>query len=70
MLRALAQNGGVVGVNFSAPFLNQKDAEEWKQHISQQNALEPNLTGAELDQFAGKEIAEVGYSHPILETRR
>src|SRR5205085_55028 len=33
MLRALAKNGGVVGVNFGAAFLNQKDAEELKQAI-------------------------------------
>ena len=55
MLRALARNGGVVGVNFSASFLNQQDAEELKKSISSENALEPNLTGAELDEFAAKE---------------
>jgi membrane dipeptidase len=55
MLRALARNGGVVGVNFSASFLNQQDAEELKKFISSENALEPNLTGAELDEFAAKE---------------
>jgi len=66
MLRALAKNGGVVGVNFGAAFLNQKDAEELKQAISHENALEPNLAGAELDQFAAKEGAESGESHPHL----
>src|SRR6266478_4817072 len=30
MLRALAKNGGVVGINFSAAFLNQQDAENLK----------------------------------------
>src|SRR6266478_4857477 len=30
MFRALARNGGVVGVNFSAAFLNQQDAENLK----------------------------------------
>ncbi len=64
MLRALAKNGGVVGVNFGAAFLNQKDAEELKRAISHQNALEPSLTGAELDQFAAKEGAESGGWHP------
>lgn len=55
MLRALARNGGVVGVNFGAPFLNEQDADELKKFISSENALEPNLTGAELDEFAAKE---------------
>lgn len=64
MLRALAQNGGVVGVNFSASVLNQKDAEELEQHVARENALEPNLNGAKLDQFAAKENARVGDSHP------
>lgn len=64
MLRALAQNGGVVGVNFSASVLNQKDAEELERHVARENALEPNLNGAKLDQFAAKENARVGDSHP------
>ena len=64
MFRALAKNGGVVGVNFSASFLNQKDAEELKQMIAKHNAIEPNLAGAELDQFMAKEYAEMGDSHP------
>jgi len=55
MLRALARNGGVVGVNFGASFLNQRDADELKKYISSENALEPNLTGPELDEFASKE---------------
>src|SRR5215831_10048721 len=49
MFRALAKNGGVVGVNFASAFLNQKDADELKKYASQQNQIEPNLTGAELD---------------------
>jgi membrane dipeptidase len=64
MLRALAQNGGVAGVNFGASFLSQKDADELKQEIARVNALEPNLTGAELDKFAAKEYARQGESHP------
>jgi membrane dipeptidase len=55
MLRALAKNGGVVGVNFAASFLNQQDAEELKKTVSNSNSLEPNLTGAALDEFAAKE---------------
>src|SRR6266581_1544378 len=55
MLRALARNGGVVGINFSASFLNQQDAEELRKKISEENAIEPTFTGAALDDFAAKE---------------
>ena len=64
MFRALAKNGGVVGVNFSASFLNQKDAEKLKQFIANHNAKEPELTGAALDEFAAKDAAEMGEGHP------
>jgi membrane dipeptidase len=64
MFRALAKNGGVVGVNFGSSFLNQKDAEELKKMISQHNAEEPNLTGAALDQYAAKDHADSGETHP------
>ena len=64
MFRALAKNGGVVGVNFGSSFLNQKDAEELKQLIAKHNQTEPNLTGAELDQFAAKDHAESGDINP------
>jgi len=63
MFRTLAKNGGVVGVNFGASFLNQKDAEMLKQHIAQRNAIELNLTGAELDAFAAKDRAETYPAH-------
>src|SRR5437764_1273754 len=55
MLRALARNGGVVGVNFSAAFLNQADAADLKKKTTQENALEPTLTGAALDDYAAKQ---------------
>ena len=55
MLRALARNGGVVGVNFAASFLNQQDADELKKMVSNENQMQPTLTGAALDQFAAKE---------------
>jgi len=64
MLRALAQNGGVIGVNLGASFLNQKDADELKQYVARQGALEPNLTGPELDQFAAQEHVNNGETHP------
>lgn len=63
MFRALAGNGGVVGVNFGASFLNQKDAEELKQHISQANAVEPTSSGAELDRFAAQQHAKDDERH-------
>ncbi len=54
MLRALAKNGGVVGVNFGGAFLNVDDAEELKKAIASSTA-EVNLTGAALDAYAAKE---------------
>ena len=67
MFRALAKNGGVVGVNFSASFLNQEDAEELKQHISQANTVAPSFSGAELDRFAAEQHAKDGQSHARVE---
>jgi membrane dipeptidase len=63
MFRALAKNGGVVGVNFGASFLNQKDAEELKQHVSQANAVEPGFSGAELDRFAAQQHSKDDERH-------
>jgi membrane dipeptidase len=64
MFRAIAKNGGVVGVNFGASFLNQKDAEELKKLIAEHNQVEPNLTGADLDEFAAKDHAQSGEIRP------
>lgn len=64
MLRALAQNGGVVGVNFAASFLNQQDAEELKQKVSAQNAI-PAATGPALDALAAKEYAQDKVSYHV-----
>jgi len=58
MLRALARNGGVVGVNFAASFLNPQDADELKQTAANENAKEPNVTGTALDAFAAKEYLD------------
>jgi membrane dipeptidase len=63
MFKALAKNGGVVGVNFGSSFLSQKDADELKKHVAQHNEIEPNLTGADLDAFAAKEHVEGGEIH-------
>ena len=64
MLRALAKNGGVVGINFGAGFLNQKDAANLMKDIGGMAAQEPNLTGHALDEYATKEFAKENYSHP------
>lgn len=64
MLRALARNGGVVGVNFGASFLNQKEAERLKSAIASRNAIEPDLSGPALDQFALKQRTASAYDHP------
>jgi membrane dipeptidase len=61
MFRALAKNGGVVGINFGSSFLNQKDAEELKKLVAEHNQIEPNLVGAKLDAFAAKEYADMGW---------
>lgn len=64
MFRALAKNGGVVGVNFGSSFLDQGDAGDLKKRIAQHNEIEVNLSGAELDAYAAKEHAENGEVHP------
>lgn len=65
MLRALARNGGVVGVNFASSFLNPQDADELKKTASTQNALDPNLSGAALDEFAAKEYFDDKHKHQV-----
>jgi membrane dipeptidase len=55
MLRALARNGGVIGINFGGGFLSQKDAELYKNRIARAGSLQPSGRGPELDAFAKKE---------------
>jgi membrane dipeptidase len=55
MLKALARNGGVVGINFGAGFVNPKDARATMANINSKAAEEPNLTGKALDDYAAKE---------------
>ena len=55
MLRALAKNGGVIGINFGEGFLNQKDAGMLKNGIAAISAEPPALTGKQLDDYAAKE---------------
>jgi membrane dipeptidase len=55
MLRALAKNGGVAGINFGPPFVNAKDGAE--SHIgAARNAMKPALTGRALDEFSDAEF--------------
>lgn len=56
MLRALARNGGVIGINFGGGFLNQKDADAYKKRILRSGGLEPSLAGPLLDKFARDEF--------------
>ena len=64
MLRALARNGGVVGINFSGGFLNQKEADEDLKTIHRIGATEPNLTGKALDDYTAKMHIHDDWAHP------
>ncbi len=55
MLKALARNGGVVGINFAAGFVNPQDSKAIIASINTMAAQEPNLTGKALDDYAAKE---------------
>jgi membrane dipeptidase len=55
MLRALAKNGGVVGINFGEGFLNPKDAEKLMATV-ESLAADPALTGKALDDYAAEEL--------------
>jgi membrane dipeptidase len=58
MIRALAKNGGVIGINFGASFLSQKDVEASRRGFAARAAVEPNLTGKALDEFALKDYLD------------
>jgi membrane dipeptidase len=58
MLRAVANNGGVIGINFGGGFLHPNDADLMRQRISERGALQPNLSGKDLDEFARKEFVD------------
>jgi membrane dipeptidase len=55
MLRALAKNGGVIGINFGEGFINPKDAEALRAAIKTLSNG-PRLFGKELDDYAAKDI--------------
>jgi membrane dipeptidase len=59
MLRALAKNGGVIGINFGSGFLNQRDADALMSQISAMASAQPNLTGKALDDYAVKEYQSI-----------
>jgi membrane dipeptidase len=58
MIRALARNGGVIGINFGAGFLSQKDVEAARQNFAARAAVDPGLTGRALDEFATKDYLD------------
>src|SRR5262249_52440017 len=58
MVRALANNGGVVGINFGMGFINPKDAEKLKSATITE-AEAPSLTGKALDAYAAENAQEL-----------
>ena len=53
MLRALAKNGGVIGICFGMGFINPRDAEALRS-ATETEAEAPSLTGRALDQYAAE----------------
>jgi membrane dipeptidase len=53
MLRALAKNGGVIGINFGMGFINPRDAEALRS-ATETEAEAPPLTGRALDEYAAE----------------
>lgn len=64
MLRALAKNGGVVGINFGGGFLNQKEADKELANINAIGQAEPNLTGKALDDYTANMWIKEDWKHP------
>src|SRR5258708_1235350 len=57
MLRALAKNGGVVGINFYPGFISEKASEESRKHIAAQATALPPQNAKALDEYAAREHA-------------
>lgn len=55
MLRALAKNGGVIGINFAPGFINSEDARDEMASIAQMAGRETSLSGRALDDYAREE---------------
>jgi membrane dipeptidase len=64
MLRALARNGGVVGINFGGGFLNQKEADNDMRNIKAIGAAEANVTGKALDDYMVNMHMKNDWKHP------
>jgi membrane dipeptidase len=64
MLRALAKNDGVVGINFGGGFLNQKEADKELADINRIGSAEPNLTGKALDDYTANMWIKDNWRHP------
>jgi membrane dipeptidase len=55
MLRALAKNGGVIGINFGEGFISQKDVAALRAAITSNQGAPPDMVGKILDEYANKE---------------
>jgi len=58
MLRALAKNGGVIGINFGMGFINPKDSEALRS-ATETEAEAPLLTGRALDEYAAENALQL-----------
>lgn len=68
MLRALAKNGGVIGINFGEGFISQKDAQALRAAVAGASKA-PDLTGKALDDYAAREYhEELGISRKAFAT--
>ena len=66
MLRALAANGGVVGINFYAAYVNEEDADGARKLIAGINAVDTSLAGAALDAYAMRQWIDSGNANPLV----
>jgi membrane dipeptidase len=58
MIRALGKNGGVIGINFGASFLSQKEVEASRKNFAARAAVDPGLNGRALDEFARQDYLD------------
>jgi membrane dipeptidase len=65
MLKALAKNGGVVGINFGEGFVNQQDAEKLKATFAAAQEDRPALYGKALDDYAAEEHQKGAKAPPM-----
>jgi membrane dipeptidase len=68
MLRALAENGGVVGINFGMGFINPKDQEALRL-ATETESKAPLLSGKRLDEYAAENARKLfGYQAKVVAT--